>query len=404
MAEKTKSIGDQVKYQELEQGLTQTAESTGGVPRVADLPVTLETETTFLGACSKYFFSGWVNVMLVFLVPALLSKKLGWSEQAVFGLNFLAIIPLAALLGETTEDLAETVGDTLGGLLNATFGNCVEMLLSMFALQKGLVDVVQTSLLGSILSNLLLVPGFCFFLGGLRYKTQKFNENAARTQASLLLLSVLAMSMPALIALSVSAKKNSLDMSRLTAIILSFLYCSYLVFQLKTHPEHFESDQPEPGEAQQAKVPALYASFFLLLFTLTVACCSELLIGSVEGITETWRIPRSFIGGILLPIVGNAAEHATAVQAALKDKMDLAIGVALGSSAQIALLVVPFCVITGWAIDVPMGLDFPPVSSGILLLTVLIVNSVTTDGETNWLEGIMLLAAYVLVAGCFWYV
>lgn len=292
--------------------------------------------------------------------------------------------------------------------------------MAVYALQDGLVDVVQGSLLGSILSNLLLVLGMCFLLGGVKFHTQRYNPDGARMQSSLLLLAVLALAVPTMVMIG---KHNftdesshhaahhhhggkgdkfldrELNISRVSAIILGALYVLYLFFQIGTHPEQFASEGE--GESVEVEMSGIMATLLLVVATVVVAICSEALVGTVEGITASWPISRAFIGVVLLPIVGNAAEHATAVTVATKNKMDLSLGVALGSSTQIALFVVPFTVIAGWIIDVPMDLNFKPVATGILLLTVLIVCALTSDGQSNWMEGAMLLAAYFLIAVAF---
>ncbi|CAJ1348383.1 unnamed protein product [Effrenium voratum] len=276
------------------------------------------------------------------------------------------------------------------------------MLLSVFALKKGLVTVVQGSLLGSVLSNLLLVLGMCFFFGGIKYHKQKYNADGARVQSNLLLLSVLAMVIPSLVGVVSSEEGISLQMSRGAAIIMGVLYGLYLIFQLRTHKDYFETENDGGEEGAEEPVHPCVAAVLLMFITLAVGVCSEGLVNSVEGITKNMGISEHFIGVILLPIVGNAAEHLTAVDVAMKNKMDLSLGVALGSSSQIALLVVPFTVLAGWAIGVPMDLNFRPLGTGILLVTVLIVGSVTSDGESNWLEGAMLIAAYIMVGLTFW--
>lgn len=330
----------------------------------------------------KLLFDSPLNVLLLAVPFGIAAPKLHWSDQANFSLNFLAILPMAKILGSITEELADSVGETLGGLLNASFGNAVEMLLSAFALRK--------------------VLGMCFFFGGLKFHKQKYNADGARVQSNLLLLSVLAMVIPSLVGLVTDEEGVSLAMSRGAAIILAVLYGLYLIFQLGTHKDYFETQAEEGVESEEEPIHPGVASMMLAVVTFTVAICSEGLVDSVEGITQNMGISEHFIGVILLPIVGNAAEHLTAVDVALKNKMDLSLGVALGSSSQIALLVVPFSVCAGWAIGVPMDLNFRPLGTGILLVTVLIVGSVTSDGESNWLEGAMLIAAYVMVGLTFW--
>merc|ERR1712060_35704 len=208
------------------------------------------------------------------------------------------------------------------------------------------------------------------------------------------------MVVPSISGLTSNDKDTELFISRGAAMILGVLYILYLLFQLRTHTEHF---QTEDEEDEGVTMSAGCATAALLVSTIIVAICSEGLVGSVEGLTERLQISRAFIGVILLPIVGNAAEHATAVTVAMKNKMDLAIGVTLGSSSQIALFVVPFTVLVGWMMDVKMDLNFGPVMTGILLLSVLVVGNLTSDGESNWLEGAMLLAAYFLIAVTFWF-
>eukprot|EP00913_Durusdinium_trenchii_P017080 g16064.t1 len=327
------------------------------------------------------FLGNPLNVMLVFTPLGLASQSLGWGEVATFGLCFLAIVPLAKLLGEATEQLSCSVGQTLGGLLNATFGNAVEMIISVFALREGLTEVVKGSLVGSIISNLLLVLGMCFFFGGLNYQTQRFNANGARTQYSLLLLAILALVIPTVVLLTGVRPESELLISRGCAIVLAVLYICYLIFQLVTHKDEFAAAETEDDCEEEAE-PSLSpgtAVALLVAATLLVAPLSEALTGSVEGVTKTLNISDAFVGVVLLPIVGNAAEHLTAVTVATKDKMDLSLGVALGSSTQIALFVVPFTVIIGWILGVPMDLNFRSLDVSILLLTVLIVGSTIVD-------------------------
>jgi len=268
------------------------------------------------------------------------------------------------------------------------------------------VEVVKGSLIGSIISNLLLVLGFCFFCGGLKYKQQTFNAEGAGTQNSLLLLAALALAIPTIVNLAMAgglSADSELWISRGCAIVLAFLYLLYLYFQLVTHPEIFVEEGGEEEEAELG-LSTGGAISVLLVSTAMVAACSESLTGAVEGVTKSLGISESFVGIVLLPIVGNAAEHLTAVTVAVKDKMDLSVGVALGSSTQIALFVVPFTVLAGWSMGVPMDLDFTVLPAAVMLLTVLIVGSTVTDGRSNWLEGAMLIAAYILIAVAFWFV
>ncbi|KAG0856810.1 hypothetical protein G6F17_004258 [Rhizopus arrhizus] len=375
----------------------------------------------------------FVNFLLVF-VPIGIASHFVWSSTVTFIMNFLAIIPLAKLLGFATEDIALRTGEVIGGLLNATFGNAVELIISIISLTQNLVVVVQASMLGSILSNLLLVLGMCFWGGGYFYKVQRFNQTVAQTSASLLFISVASLLIPASFYGSImeDASESGLDLtrdilkiSRATSVILLILYFSYIFFQLKTHkhlligptvkkvlknkvknkPKIVEqgSHQEVKQEEEVPQLPAWMAIALLLVVTVLVGVCAEFLVSAIEDVTEAWGISETFVGLILLPIVGNAAEHLTAVTCALKNKMDLALGVAVGSSMQIALLVTPLMVIIGWGMNVEMSLYFNIYETAILFIAVIMVNYLIMDGESNWLEGLMLVAIYIVIAISFYY-
>ncbi|KAF9422169.1 hypothetical protein BGZ94_008640, partial [Podila epigama] len=301
-------------------------------------------------------------------------------------------------LGYATEELALRLGENLGALLNASFGNAVELIMSIIALVKGEIEVVKASVLGSVLSNLLLVLGFCFVCGGIKFQSQTFNQTAAQTSASLLALSCLSLLIPA--AFHATATVENLDdiqhLSYGTSIVLLVVYVLYLLFQLKTHTHLYSGNSDE--EQEEPQLPLWFGIVLLLGVTAVVAICAEFLVDSIGGLAESWSLSRTFIGLILLPIVGNAAEHVTAVTVAMKNKMDLAIGVAIGSSMQIALFVTPLLVIIGWIASKPMSLLFNTFETCIMFVSVLIVNYLIQDGESNWLEGIMLLSTYLIVA------
>eukprot|EP00835_Amoeboradix_gromovi_P000294 NODE_10_length_47437_cov_0.363429.p12 type:complete len:370 gc:universal NODE_10_length_47437_cov_0.363429:31152-32261(+) len=323
-------------------------------------PLMLGPPVTFLNSVPIAFKQTKINYLVVLIPFAILSGILGWGSVSVFWLNFFAIIPLASLLGFATEELSKTVGTTIGGLLNATFGNTVELLVSIFALRSGMITVVQNSLLGSILSNLLLVLGFSFLCGGVKNGDQKFNQQAAQTSASLLGLTVLALIIPAALMSNssvldlYSTHSNILSLSRGVAIILLVMYGLYLLFQLKTHRYMYEGDEMEESPI----VTRGFSIFLLVTTTLIVAVCSDYLVDSIEGISEQWNLPQAFVSLILLPIVGNAAEHYSAVTFALHNHMDLTLGIAIGSSMQISLFAMPLLTILGWVINQPMTLCF----------------------------------------------
>ncbi|KAK6536179.1 hypothetical protein TWF281_000425 [Arthrobotrys megalospora] len=360
--------------------------------------------------------SNYVNVLLVFVPLGIVAGVFEWAPITVFTLNFLAIVPLAALLSYATEEISLYVGQTLGGLLNATFGNAVELIVSIVALQKNEIRIVQASMLGSILSNILLVLGCCFLFGGIKYKEQTFNSTVASTMSSLMAVAAGSLIIPAALYNSFNnnidpisnpeqyASHNSsiLLLSRGTSVVLLILYILYLFFQLKTHTELFADEQDEEEEPETPTLSVWSAGLVLVIVTLMVAICAEYLVDSIDSIVATTNISKTFIGLILLPIVGNAAEHVTAVVVATKNKMDLAIGVAIGSSLQIAILVTPFLVILGWIMGREMSLFFQTFETTVFFVSVLITNYLIQDGKSNYLEGAMLLGIYFIIGLSFY--
>jgi len=345
-----------------------------------------------------------INVLLIFVPLGICAGRMGWGPLATFSLNFVAIVPLAAVLGASTEALASHTGQMIGGLLNATFGNAVEMIVTINAINAGLVSVVQQSLIGSILSNLLLVLGMAFIAAGLKTSTAEFNSTGAGTNVSCLVLSSLALTLPTVFSYNPeTTNEDSVNLSRIVAIVMGFVYVAFLVFQLRTHADLFSGHEEEEEGVAEELLGVSTASCLLFATTCAVAYCSEFLVDSIEGVSETYGLPKSFIGLILLPIVGNAAEHTTAVTVAYKGKMDLALGVAVGSSTQIALFVVPFSVIVGWVCGVDMTLNFQAFDTSVFLLSVFIASGILGDGKTNWFEGIMLVATYAIVAIITWF-
>ncbi|KAK4219956.1 hypothetical protein QBC37DRAFT_74859 [Rhypophila decipiens] len=353
--------------------------------------------------------SSWINLLLVFVPLGIIAGQQEWGATWVFTLNFFAIIPLAAVLSFATEEIANRLGDTLGGLVNATFGNAVELIVSVVALRAGEIEVVQASMLGSILSNLLLVLGMCFLLGGIFNMRdanglgteQEFASGTAQTTCSLMTLSAASMIIPAALynildTAQDDEKKNSiLILSRGTAVILLLLYCLYLYFALYTHKQLFEPEaQTNTGldEDEEEHVPILgpwSAGVVLVAVTLIISVCADHMVASIDDLVATGKISKSFIGLILIPIVGNAAEHVTACVVAVKNKMDLAMGVAIGSSIQIALLVTPALVMLGWATGQPMTLHFETFQTIAFALSVMVVTYTVQDGKSNYLEGAM---------------
>lgn len=383
---------------------------------------------SFLKTLVLTFKSSPVNYLLVFVPLGLVAGALEWSSNAVFWSNFFAIVPLASILAFATEELSEHVGETLGGLLNATFGNAVELIVSVIALRENQVRIVQASMLGSILSNSLLVLGCCFIAGGITRVQQTFNQTVAQTMSSLMALATAGLLIPAAFHATVPKLNGDLDglivsLSRGVSLILLCIYILFLFFQLKTHKVLFEEQSQQdaddgiitltvPGEplglggiakAEQSHLSVVSSLSVLVVATLLVSFCADYLVGSIDDIVESSGLSKTFIGLIVIPIVGNAAEHVTAIVVAMKDKMDLAIGVAVGSLLQIALFVTPFMVLVGWIINVPMTLYFSTFETAVLFILVFISNLVILDGESNWLEGAMLLSSYLIAALAFFY-
>ncbi|KAF1845070.1 vacuolar calcium ion transporter-like protein /H(+) exchanger [Cucurbitaria berberidis CBS 394.84] len=359
--------------------------------------------------------SNYVNVFLVFVPIGIIAGALGWNPTAVFVLNFIAIIPLAALLSFATEELSAKLGQTLGGLMNATFGNAVELIVSIVALKQGEIRIVQASMLGSILSNILLVLGCCFLAGGIREQERSFNETVASTMSSLMAVASASLIIPATLYAvmhsdnkkgNLETDKNILVLSHGTSIILLILYILYLYFQLYSHHSLFADVENQEGgdaEAEDGQILSpTAAGVALVVVTVLVAVCAEFLVNSIDSIVESAHISKTFVGLILIPIVGNAAEHVTAVIVAYKGKMDLAINVAIGSSMQIALFVTPFLVILGWIVGEPMTLHFQGFETMVFFISVLIVNYLIQDGKSNYLEGAMCIGIYAIIALAFY--
>jgi len=319
----------------------------------------------------------------------------------------MAIIPLAGWLGRATEELSRHTGEGVGGLLNATFGNAAELIIAIMALQKGLYSVVKASLTGSIIGNVLLVFGASVLAGGFKYKQQHFNVTGARAQSTLLTLAAIALVMPAGFhaAAGAQAVAHDDDLSLAIALVLLAAYAAHLVFSLVTHKQLFAGEGSTEGAADHARGWSLKKSALVLAgATAMIAWVSEILVGSVEAAAESLGMTRVFLGVIVVAIVGNAAEHSTAILMALKNKMEIALGIAIGSSLQIALFVAPLLVLASHFIGPrPMDLVFTPAEVLAVFVAVLITGQIASDGESNWLEGAQLLAVYVILAMVFFY-
>jgi Ca2+:H+ antiporter len=348
--------------------------------------------------------------LLVFLPAAVILEHTRPEVHVwIFVASALAIIPLAGWLGHATEHLAAHTGEGAGGLLNATFGNAAELIIAVAALQRGLYDVVKASLTGSIIGNVLLVAGLSIFCGGLKYPVQRFQAVAARAQSTLLTLAAISLVVPAMfhyVAGGGAAKAVENDLSLEIGLVLLAIYAAHLIFSLVTHKSLFRGlPSSEEADAPHEKPWSVGRSVAVLaVATGLVAWMSEVLVGSVEQAAHTWGMTSLFIGVIVVAIIGNAAEHSSAILFALKNKMDLSMSIAIGSSIQIALFVAPVLVIASRFIGPrPMDLVFSPAEVLAVVLAVVIVGDIASDGESNWLEGAMLLAVYLILGISFYF-
>ena len=341
----------------------------------------------------------WLNIFLICLPIGYASYAYNWGPVPTFFINFLGMIPLASLLGDFTEELAIHTGQIIGGLINATFGNAVEMVVAVQALYQYQFRVVQTSMLGSVLSNLLLVLGCCFFFGGIqkgRYY-QQFNQTSALANIALLLLGTLAI----MLCSNYDDLTEDLSISRVSAIFMLLMYLQLLLFTLVTHSEQLGDDDEDDDEEPQLNV--LTATLGLACTTILVSIFSDYLVSSIDGVCDELGMSKSFVGLILIPIIGNAVEHITAVTFAIKNKIELSMGVAVGSSVQVLLFVIPFIVLVGWGMGREMDLKFPSFENTILLMSVLIAFGSIVSGRSHWLEGSLLVSTYALIAVCMWF-
>lgn len=341
-----------------------------------------------------------LKYMLIFIPISIIARWMGISDVWLFILAALSIIPLAGLMGEATEEISFYSGPKIGGFLNATFGNATELIISFFALKEGLFEVVKSSIAGSIIGNILLVLGASMLAGGLKYKTQKFNKHVIEMSSSMLLFAVIGLCIPALFTHTVDvALLNTRyeGMSILVAVIMMMLYILSLVFSFFTHKDLYAVAHEEEGQANWSFIKSILV---LIGATVLIGIESELLVGSVEGLTEGLGLSEFFVGIILIPIIGNAAEHSTAVTMAFKDKMDVAVEIAIGSSLQIILFVAPVLIFISLFFT-PMSIIFNPFELVALIASVLIANRVASDGESNWLEGAQLLAVYIIIGAGF---
>ena len=368
-----------------------------------------------------------LNWLLVFVPIAFVLRFVPGLENptALFICSCLAIIPLAGWMGRATEHLAEYLGQGVGGLLNATFGNAAELIIALFALSKGLTGVVKASITGSIIGNILLVLGLSFLVGGVKHQKQQFNRTAASLSATALTLAAIALIIPTIfhiVAAQVPVEQGGWtpaqeqNLSLAIAIVLILTYAATLIFTLVTHKSLFAGpshDVTKGGGKEIARMETEHGAdeswsikksvSVLLVATVFVALVSEFLVGAVEGARETLGLTEVFVGVIIVAIIGNAAEHSSAILLATRNKMDVTIGIAVGSSLQVALLIAPTLIFASYLFGRPMNLEFTLPEVIAVAAAILIVEQISGDGESNWVEGVQLLSVYAVLAILFYF-
>ncbi|KAI0494608.1 hypothetical protein KFK09_024749 [Dendrobium nobile] len=368
----------------------------------------------FMSNLHEIFLGTKLFVLFPAVPLAIAAQNYGFGRAWVFALSLLGLTPLAERVSFLTEQIAFYTGTTVGGLLNATCGNATELIIALFALHKGKIEVVKFSLIGSILSNLLLVLGSSLFCGGIANlrKEQYFDRKQANVNTSLLMLGALCHVLLLLFRYAVTSGEQNvaivptLALSRVCSIVMLATYMAYLFFQLKTHRQLFESpeeddDNDDVVSKDETVMGFLSALVWLVSFTIIIAVLSEYVVGTIEAAADSWGISICFLSIILLPIVGNAAEHAGAIIFALKNKLDITLGVSLGSATQISMFVVPLSVMVAWVMGIQMDLDFKLLETGALVISILIISFALQDGSSHYLKGFVLLLAYVVIGACF---
>lgn len=367
----------------------------------------------FLANLQEIFLGTKLFILFPAVPLAVVAEYFNFGRAWIFALSLLGLTPLAERVSFLTEQIAYYTGPTVGGLLNATCGNATELIIALFALHRGKINVVKCTLIGSILSNLLLVLGTSLFCGGLANirKEQLYDRKQADVNSALLLLGALCHMLPLMFKYAVNSSDHkvvglpTLELSRVCSIVMLLAYVAYLFFQLKTHRQLFESpeedDQDDVVSEDEPVIGFPCALAWLVGMTIVIAVLSEYVVGTIEAASESWGISVSFISIILLPIVGNAAEHAGAIIFAFKNKLDITLGVSLGSATQISMFVVPLSVIVAWIMGIEMDLDFKLLETGSLVVAIIVISFTLQDGTSHYLKGLVLLFCYIVIGACF---
>ncbi|MFP4974562.1 calcium/proton exchanger [Paenibacillus sp. CN-4] len=353
----------------------------------------------------------WISPALLIITFALsaIGHFAHWDHTLQFAVSAVAVVFVAGFLGRATESVAHYAGQRLGGFLNATFGNAAELIIAFFLVKAGLFDMVKASLTGSIIGNLLLVLGLSIFAGGMKYKVQSFNVTLAGLNGSLMIVAVIALFVPAMFLDTHSiTEQETKTLSLVVAGILILSYLAWLLFSMITHKKYLEDvteDSKEELPHEHAPVWSKGKSIiYLVLATVMVAFVSEWLVGTLETLTERFGLSEIFVGAFLVAIVGNAAEHSAAILLAMKNKIGAAVEIAVGSSLQIALFVAPVLIFASYFLGETMDIVFTTIEIVAIAVAVFIAKSITQDGKTNWYEGLLLLAVYLILGVSFFLV
>ena len=347
----------------------------------------------------------FLYILLIFLPITIIGEIMGLSDPLLFVFSSLAIIPLAGIMGKSTDVISYYSGQKIGGLLNATFGNATELIIAFIAMKAGMFDVVKASLAGSVIGNILLVLGMSMLCGGLKFKIQSFNKSSVNITSSMLLFAVLGLSIPAIFTHTLPESVltgRAEGLSVIVAVLMLLIYCMQFVFSFGTHKFLYE-DTLRGDDEEPPKMSLMVSIGLLIAATICIAVISEIFVGTVEPLADSAGLNTTFVGIILVPIIGNAAEHSTAVIMALKNKMNASIEIALGSSLQIILFVIPVLVLLSLCFE-PMSIVFSTFELVSVAAAVIIADRVASDGESNWLEGLQLVCAYIIIGAAFFFV
>ncbi|KAK1357155.1 Vacuolar cation/proton exchanger [Heracleum sosnowskyi] len=369
----------------------------------------------FLDNLQQVIFGTKLFVLFPAIPAAIVAKSYNIGNPWIFALSLLGLTPLAERISFVTEQISFFTGPTVGGLLNATCGNATELIIALLALHQGKMDVLKYSLYGSVLSNLLLVLGSSLLCGGLANlnKEQTYDRKQSDLNSILLVFGLVCHVLPLMFKYAVNPASHRvhpvvqeviLRFSRVSSIAMLIAYAAYLVFQLKTHHQLFEAQEEAESSKETEEEPEIGIAsglVWLIGMTIIIALLSEYVVGTIEDASDSWGIPVSFISIILLPIVGNAAEHVGSVIFALKNKLDISLGVSLGSATQISMFVIPLCVIVAWIMGIPMDLDFGHLQTATLASAIVLTTLTLQDGTSHYLKGLVLCLAYVVIAACF---